>query len=183
MLSIDTRKAAVARAALAAGADLVNDVSGLDDPAMAGVVRDAGCCVVLMRHRDLPGDVLAACGAELGGLVARARAAGIPDDAIVLDPGLGFGDPPGGDPVANLALLRGAHAYAQGFPVLVGASRKRFIGTWTGEPVAARRVAGSVAAAVEAVRAGVAIVRVHDVKETVAALRQLPDPRTANPTE
>lgn len=180
VVSIDTRKAAVAHAALAAGADFVNDVSGLDDPAMAGVVRDAGCAVVLMRHRDLSGDVVASCKAELAGLIARARAAGIPDDALVLDPGLGFGDPPGGDPAANLALLRGVRAYAQGFPVLVGASRKRFIGTLTGEPVAARRVAGSVAAAVEAVDAGAAIVRVHDVKETVAALR---DPRAAKSTE
>lgn len=172
VLSIDTRKAAVAQAALAAGADFVNDVSGLSDPAMAGMVREAGCAVVLMRHRDLAGDVVAACRAELADLVARARAAGLRDAALVLDPGLGFGDPPGGDVAANQALLRGVATYAQGFPVLVGASRKRFIGTLMGEPVAARRVAGSVAAAVEAVRAGAAIVRVHDVSPTVAALRQ-----------
>lgn len=183
VVSIDTRKAAVAREALAAGADFVNDVSGLDDPAMAGVVRDAGCAVVLMRHRDLSGDVVAACKAELAGLVTRARSAGIPDDALVLDPGLGFGNPPGGDPAANLALLRGVRAYAQGFPVLVGASRKRFIGTLTGEPVASRRVGGSVAAAVEAVEAGAAIVRVHDVEETAAALHHLRDRRAGKSTE
>lgn len=173
VLSIDTRKAAVARAALAAGADFVNDVSGLADPAMAGVVREARCAVVLMRNRDLPGAVVPACKAELAALVARARVGGIADEAIVLDPGLGFGNPPGGDVAANQALLRGVAGYAQGFPVLVGASRKRFIGTLMGEPVAARRVAGSVAAAVQAVQAGAAIVRVHDVAPTVAALRQL----------
>lgn len=171
VVSIDTRKAAVARAALEAGADFVNDVSGLEDPAMAGIVREAGCAVVLMRHRDLVGEVVDACRVELAGLVARARAAGMPDDAIVLDPGLGFGDPPGGNAEANEALLNAVPRYAQGFPVLVGASRKRFIGTRMGEPVAAKRVAGSVAAAVAAVRAGAAMVRVHDVKETVAALR------------
>lgn len=170
-VSIDTRKAAVAQAALAAGAAFVNDVSGLDDPGMAKVVRDAGCGVVLMRHRDLAGDVVAACKAELAWLVARARVAGIPGDAIALDPGLGFGDPPGGDPEANWALLRGVRDYAQGFPVLVGASRKRFLAQ--GEAVAARRVARSVDAAVQAVQAGASLVRVHDVAETVAALRGL----------
>lgn len=174
VLSIDTRKADVAAAALAAGADFVNDVSGLSDPGMSRVVRDAGCAIVLMRHGDLAGDIVPACRAELAALVGRARAAAIPDAAIVLDPGLGFGDPPGGDVTANQALLRNVPGYAQGFPVLVGASRKRFIGTLMGEPVAARRVAGSVAAAVEAVQAGAAIVRVHDVAATVAALRRLP---------
>lgn len=168
-VSIDTRKAVVAQAALAAGAALVNDVQGLDDPGMAAVVRDAGAGVVLMRHRDLAGPLLDACRDELAALVARARAAGIPDDAIVLDPGLGFGSPPGGDAEANWALLRGVRAYAQGFPVVVGASRKRFLAQ--GEPVAARRVAPSVDAAVQAVQAGAALVRVHDVAQTRQGLR------------
>jgi dihydropteroate synthase len=188
-ISIDTRKAAVAKAALAAGAALVNDVAGLDDLAMADVVRDAGAGVVLMRHRDLTGReirgsdrfadspdsvarLVAACRDELAALVAKAQAEGIPDDAIALDPGLGFGDPPGGDPAANWALLRGVADYAQGFPVLIGASRKRFVAE--GEAVPERRVAGSVRAAVEAVQAGASIVRVHDVRETVEALRRLP---------
>ncbi len=171
ILSIDTRKAEVARAALAAGADFVNDVSGLGDPAMAAVVREAGCAIVLMRDQPCRGDVVAAAASQFAGLVAKARTAGISDAQLVLDPGLGFGDPPGGDPVANMALLEGVPAYSHGFPVLVGASRKRFIGTLTGEADPARRVAGSVAAARRAVECGAAIVRVHDVRETVAALR------------
>jgi dihydropteroate synthase len=86
---------------------------------------------------------------------------------------LGFGDPPGGDANANLFLLRGIHSYAQGRPVLIGASRKRFVGALTGLADPKDRVEGSVAAAVEAVEAGAAIVRVHDVADTVAALRGL----------
>ncbi len=171
VVSVDTRKATVARAALVAGAGLVNDVSGLGDPEMAGVVREAGCSIVLMRNRDLPGDVVEACRRELGEILARSRAAGIPGSAVILDPGLGFGDPPGGDPAANLALLHGVAAYSHGRPVLVGASRKRFIGRLTGVEKASERVAGSVAATLLAVQAGAAIVRVHDVAETAQALR------------
>ncbi len=106
-------------------------------------------------------------------LVAKARRAGLTAAQLILDPGLGFGDPPGADPAANLALLRGVAAYGQGFPVLVGASRKRFIGTLTREAEPARRVGGSVAAALLAVQAGAVIVRVHDVAETAQALRML----------
>ncbi|HUR25125.1 MAG TPA: dihydropteroate synthase [Candidatus Thermoplasmatota archaeon] len=174
VVSIDTSKAAVARAALAAGADLVNDVSALGDPGMAGVVREAGCSVVLMRHRPLPGaDLVAAARAQLDTLVASAVAQGVPETAILVDPGLGFGDPPGGDVAANLALLRSSSLLSAGRPVLVGASRKRFLGTMTGEAVADRRVGASVAAAVLAVQGGADVVRVHDVKETVQALRVL----------
>jgi dihydropteroate synthase len=174
VVSIDTSKAAVAKAALAAGADLVNDVSALGDQGMAGVVREAGCALVLMRHRPLHGsDVVAAARAQLDALVVSAVAQGIPEDAILVDPGLGFGDPPGGDVAANLALLRAAPRLASGRPVVVGASRKRFLGTMTGEAVADRRVGASVAAAVLAVQGGADIVRVHDVKQTVQALRVL----------
>jgi dihydropteroate synthase len=179
VVSIDTRKASVAKAALAAGADLVNDVSGLGDPAMAAVVKDAGCSIVLMRHAPCTGeggegDVVAAARGQLAALVAKARAAGLADRQLLLDPGLGFGDPPGADVDANLALLCASATYPEGLPVLVGASRKRFIGAMMGEPEPSLRVAGSVAAAVLAVRSGAAIVRVHDVAETVAALRALP---------
>ncbi len=173
IVSIDTRKAVVARTALEAGADFINDVSGLADLAMAGVVREAGCAVVLMRDQPCAGDVVAACRTHLADVVAKAQAAGILPSAMIVDPGLGFGDPPGADVAANLALLRGARHYAQGRPVLLGASRKRFVGALAGEADPKRRVAGSVAAAVAAVQAGVSIVRVHDVAETVAALRPL----------
>lgn len=173
VLSIDTRKATVASAALAAGGDLVNDVSALGDPRMGAVVGAAGCAIVLMRNQPLHGEVVAAARAELDDAVRRAMAAGIRREAIVLDPGLGFGDPPGADVAANLALLRASRELGGGLPVLVGASRKRVIGTLTGEPIAARRVGGSVAAALLAVQGGASMVRVHDVKDTVDALRVL----------
>lgn len=170
-VSIDTRKAAVAARALDAGAAFVNDVSGLADPAMADVVREAGCAVVLMRSEPLRGDVVAACAAQLAQLVARARSSGLHDSQLILDPGLGFADPPGGDVDANLALVRGVRDYAAGFPVLVGASRKRFIGAMAGEAVPERRGAQSARVARMAAEAGAAIVRVHDVAATVQALR------------
>jgi dihydropteroate synthase len=180
VVSIDTSKATVAEAALAAGADLVNDVSALGDERMAAVVRAAGCAVVLMRHRPLrlvagagDAEVVEAARAQLDALVVSAVAQGIPESALVVDPGLGFGDPPGGDVAANLALLRSSRTLGAGRPVLVGASRKRFLGTMTGETVADRRVGASVAAAVLAVQGGADLVRVHDVKETVQALRVL----------
>lgn len=173
VMSIDTSKAAVAKAALAAGADLVNDVSGLGDAAMAGVVREAGCSVVLMRHEPCAGDVVDAARGQLARLAAKARAAGIADEALILDPGLGFGSPPGGDVQANLALLRCADALDLPHPVLVGASRKRFLGTVTGEAVPDRRVGSSVAAALLAVDGGASLVRVHDVGPTVRALRAM----------
>lgn len=172
-ISIDTRKGAVARAALEAGAHLVNDVGGLTDPGLARAVAEAGCAVVLMRSEPLRGDPVAACRDQLAGLLQRAEAAGIPRAHTILDPGIGFGDPPGSDVAANLALLQGASSYGLGRPVLVGASRKRFIGTVSGEPQAALRLGGSVAAAVLAVQAGASIVRVHDVAPTVQALRVL----------
>jgi dihydropteroate synthase len=170
-VSIDTRKAAVARAALAAGADLVNDVGGLADPGMATAVREAGCAVVLMRSAPIAGDLVEGCREQLATLARHAVAEGIPRSAIVVDPGLGFGDPPGGDPTANLALLRGARAVGDGLPVLVGASRKRFLGTLTGIKEPRERALPSAVAALLAVQAGAAIVRVHDVAETVQALR------------
>ncbi|MHB1261955.1 MAG: dihydropteroate synthase [Thermoplasmatota archaeon] len=174
VVSIDTSKAGVAEAALAAGADLVNDVSGLGDEGMAVVVRKAGCALILMRHRPLRGaDVVAAAREQMDALVVSAVAQGIPESHLLVDPGLGFGDPPGGDVAANMALLRASRLLAAGRPVVVGASRKRFLGTMTGEAVADRRVGASVAAAVLAVEGGADIVRVHDVKETVQALRVL----------
>jgi dihydropteroate synthase len=175
VVSIDTRKAEVARAALAAGADLVNDVSGLGDPRMAEAVREAGCAAVLMRHEPCagPGGIVAAAREQLAALAAKAEAAGVAPEAIVLDPGLGFGSPPGGDVEANLALLQCSDALGLPYPVLVGASRKRFLGTLAGEATPDRRVGSSVAAALLAVQGGASIVRVHDVGPTVEALRRM----------
>ncbi|MEA3191359.1 MAG: dihydropteroate synthase [Thermoplasmata archaeon] len=171
IVSIDTRKAEVAHAAVAAGADLLNDVGSLADPGLLAVAKEAGCALVLMRSGPVQGELLNGTRRQLAALVAQARGAGLADDQVVLDPGLGFGDPPGGDARANLALIRGVAEYSQGHPVLVGASRKRFLGVLTGVERPEQRVVGSVAAAVLAAQAGAAMVRVHDVAETVQALR------------
>jgi dihydropteroate synthase len=174
-LSVDTRKAAVARAALAAGADIVNDVSALGDPAMAAVVAEARVPVVLMHSRgDLASmqqspsfeDPVAEVAAELGQARDRAIAAGITASSIILDPGIGFGKRLGD----NLALIGGLDALHElGCPVLLGASRKSFIGALT---VAApsERLPGSLAAVAWAAQLGAAIVRVHDVAATRAFL-------------
>lgn len=177
-LSVDTRKAAVARRALAAGADLVNDVSALADPGMGPVVAEAGCPVVLMHSRGDLGtmqrdirfeDVVAEVRDELAEAVARAEAAGVPRDRIVVDPGIGFGK----TAEQNLALLARlgelAGPVGLGLPVLVGASRKSFLGAVTGDPPE-RRLPGSLAAAARAAAGGAALLRVHDVAETVAFL-------------
>jgi dihydropteroate synthase len=174
-LSVDTRKAEVARAALAAGADLVNDVSALGDPGMAAVVAEAGCPLVLMHSRgELRtmqseirfDDVVLEVRNELRGAMVRAERAGISADQIVLDPGIGFGKTAS----QNLLLIRRLDALAElGRPLLLGASRKSFIGHLTGEPPS-RRGAGSLAAVAWAVLHGVAVVRAHDVLETVQFL-------------
>jgi dihydropteroate synthase len=173
-LSIDTRKAAIAAAALDAGAEIVNDVSGLaHDPAMARAAAGAALCLMHMRgtpadmqsravYRDLHGEV----HDELLAALERARAAGIAPDRVALDPGLGFAK----TGAHNLSLLRRLRELSQlGRPLVVGASRKAFIGTATGKP-AAGRLLGSVAAAVLAGSCGAAVVRVHDVAATREAL-------------
>lgn len=170
-ICVDTRKAAVARAALAAGADLINDVSALGDPDMAAVVAAAGCPVVLMHSRgELPDmqrdiqftDVVAEVAAELDDAAARATSAGIAPEKVIVDPGLGFGK----TAAQNLALLWGLPVLVErGRPVLVGASRKSFLGAVTGQPPA-ERLEGSLAAAAWAARGGAAILRVHDVAAT-----------------
>ena len=173
-LSIDTTKSDVARAALDAGAEIVNDVSGLArDPQMAQAAKGAALCLMHMRgtpadmtlrsaYADLHGEVLA----ELAEVLRRAAEGGIARDQIALDPGLGFAK----TGPQNLLLLRRLRELAQlGHPLLVGASRKSFIGGATGRP-AADRIHGSVAAAVAAALQGAAIVRVHDVAATREAL-------------
>jgi dihydropteroate synthase len=173
-LSVDTRRAAVAAAALAAGACAVNDVSALGDPAMAAVVRDAGAGVVLMHMRGTPadmqrdpryGDVAAEVRAYLAARLAAAVAAGIGRERIAVDPGLGFGK----TTAHNLALLDALARLAELAPVVVGASRKRFIGEIAGAPVD-RRLAGSLTVALWCAARHAAVLRVHDVAATRAAL-------------
>lgn len=176
-LSIDTRRTAVARAALDAGASVVNDVSACADDGMAALVASRGVRVVLMHSRgdpttmaslthydDLVGEVCAA-------LQARAdlvHAAGVPRSHIALDPGLGFAKAPRDNPRLIAAVPALA---ALGYPVLIGASRKRFIGLLSGVDQAADRVHGSIGAAIAAVSRGADLIRVHDVSATIQAIR------------
>ena len=177
-VSVDTRKAAVAEAALAAGARLVNDVSGLLwDERMAGVVAAAGVPVVLMHHQGDPttmqdapryGDVLVEVYEWLEARIAAAEAAGIDRTKILIDPGIGFGK----SVAHNLALLNGlALFHGLGCGIVVGASRKRMIGALSNEAPADQRLAGSLTLALKAVEQGAQIVRVHDVPESVQALK------------
>ena len=175
-VSIDTRKAAVMEAALAAGAQMVNDVSGLThDPRAAEVVARAGVPVVLMhapgRGQDLHadgsyGDVVSEVFDELRRRRDAALAAGIAREVILLDPGIGFGK----SLADNLALLNALPLFhALGHPLMVGASRKRLIGALSNEAAAHERLGGSIALAVKAMDGGVQLHRVHDAAETVQA--------------
>jgi dihydropteroate synthase len=180
-LSVDTRKAEVAREALAAGADLINDVSALGDVRLGPVVAAAGCPLVLMHSRGEIatmqrgirfGDLLAEVAAELELAIGRAAAAGVAREQLILDPGIGFGKTAG----QNLALIRRLGELARlGRPLLLGASRKSFIARTLEEadrPAAgpAERLGGSLAAAAWAAAVPAALVRVHDVAETVQLL-------------
>ncbi len=178
VVSVDTRHASTMRAALDAGAAIVNDVSALGhDPNAAGVLASASCGVVLMHMRGTPQtmaahatyiDVVAEVRAELAVRVARAEAAGIARARITIDPGFGFAK----TPAQSLALLRGLSGLVSlGLPILAGVSRKRFVGAYSGEPDARRRLPGSLAAALFALQQGASILRVHDVIETVQAVR------------
>ncbi len=184
VVSIDTRRASVMEAALDAGARIVNDVSALrDDPrSMASMARHR-CSIVLMHRRGTAADryagpdyrdVVTDVRDFLAARIAACMAAGIDAGRIAIDPGIGFGKLPssGYDPDQNLRLIAGVPALAAlGRPVLIGVSRKPFVGRISGEPDAARRLGGSLALALEAARLGAAIVRVHDVRETVQALK------------
>lgn len=178
-ISIDTRKASVARAALEAGANLVNDVSALSDGKMAGVIQSFGCSIILMRNETTGKDVISGCRKQFEAMVGYAENQGLKKDRLLLDPGLGFGDlktgnyklPPGSDPLANILMILKLKEYSLGLPVVIGASRKRFIADMTGIEEAKDRLAGSIAAAVMAKQAGAAIVRVHDVSETTQAFK------------
>ena len=171
-ISIDTRKAAVARAALDAGADLLNDVSGLADLETADLAARAGCPVVLMHHRGIFSGAVAALAAGpiveevrsgLEAALARALAAGCRREQMVLDPGLGFGK----HGQLNLELLRRLGELATlGCPLLVGASRKSFLGEVSGTLAPAERLPESLAAAAWATAGGASLLRVHDVGAT-----------------
>lgn len=178
-VSVDTRKAAVMEAALAAGAGLVNDVSALTwDPRSAAVIAAAGCPVVLMHHQGSPETmqqnphydrpVLFEVYDWLEARIAAAVDAGIARENILVDPGFGFGK----TVQHNLQLMNGlALLHGLGCPILLGASRKRTIGALSGEAPADRRLGGSIALALKAAEQGAQLVRVHDVPETVQALR------------
>lgn len=185
-ISVDTYKAAVAEAALDAGADMVNDVWALRaDHAMVGLVARRGVPLVLMHNRSNPSNVALAdrLGAhyvgtdyedlltdvkrELAESIALAHAAGVTDDQIILDPGIGFGK----TVAQNLTLLnRVDEIRAMGYPVLVGPSRKSFIGLTLDLPPE-ERVEGTAAAVAVAIARGVDIARVHDVREMVRVTR------------
>ncbi len=177
-VSADTRKADVMTAALEAGARMINDVSALTyDDRSVEIVAAAGVPVVLMHHQgapetmqDEPGydDVLVEVYLWLEERIRAAGAAGIARDKIMIDPGFGFGK----TVAHNLELMNGlALFHSLGCPVVLGASRKRTIGALSGEAPADRRLAGSIALSLKAVEQGVQIVRVHDVPETIQALR------------
>ncbi len=176
-LSIDTTRAAVAAAAIDAGAVLVNDVSaGRDDPEIFSLVaeREVAVCVMHMRGqpRDMQddpryADVVAEVVRFLEGRIAAAVAAGVPESSILVDPGVGFGK----TLAHNLALLSGLDRIRQlGRPVVIGLSRKGMVGLLTGRPIEGR-LAGSLGGALAAVARGADVVRAHDVGETVDALR------------
>lgn len=175
-LSVDTTSAQVAEAALEAGATWVNDVTALGDPDMAPLCAQAGCELVLMHMRGVPqtmqadtdyDDLIGEVEAFLSERTERAVRAGVDPARIVLDPGLGFGKAAVDNPRLIAAVPR---LKRSGHRVLIGASRKRFIGSLTGVVEAAERVHGSVGAALAAASLGADVLRVHDVAATVQAL-------------
>ena len=170
-ISIDTMKAEVARWALDAGASIANDVWGLQrDPALLRLIAERGVPVIVMHNRERADpalDIMADINAFFARSLAVADRVGIRREAIVLDPGIGFGKTPD---QSMTAIARLAELQSFGQPLLVGASRKRFINQVTPAPPD-RRLGGSIAAHLLAVRNGAAIIRAHDVAETVQALR------------
>ncbi|MEO7602701.1 MAG: dihydropteroate synthase [Sphingomicrobium sp.] len=177
-VSADTRKAEVMRAAIEAGAGLINDVSALTfDPRAVEVLAASSVPVVLMHHQGDPAtmqdnprydDVLVEVFLWLEERIAFAESAGITRDRLIVDPGFGFGK----SVAHNLELMNGlALLHGLGCPILLGASRKRTIGALDREAPADQRLAGSVAFALKAAEQGAQIIRAHDVPETVQALR------------
>jgi dihydropteroate synthase len=178
-LSVDTRKAAVAAQCLEAGADMINDISALeDDPGMGRVCGEKKAALILMHKKGNPPDMqkdprytdaAAEVGAYLEAAAEKAIRQGVSRNRIILDPGIGFGK----RLADNLVILaRLAEICRKGYPVLVGLSRKTFVGELTGRP-AADRLAGTLAAEAWSVFRGARIIRVHDVRETADLVRVL----------
>ena len=177
VISVDTYRSATAAAALSAGAGIVNDVTALrGDPRMISVVAEAQCPVILMHMQGEPKtmqseprytDVVREVKDFLRSRAEQAVATGVSQENVIVDPGIGFGK----SLDHNLALLRDLGAIVDlGFPVLVGASRKKFIGSITGVQAAAERVFGTVATTVLAYEGGASLFRVHDVRANSEAL-------------
>ncbi|MFC0408087.1 dihydropteroate synthase [Roseomonas elaeocarpi] len=180
IVSVDTRHALTMRRALEAGARMINDVAALREPGALEAVAGSECAVVLMhmpgldpatmQERARYDDVVAEVVRFLAERIAACEAAGIARHRILADPGIGFGKTMEHD----LELLRRLPVlHALGCRVLLGASRKKFIGRITGEAVAARRLGGSLAVALAGDAAGASVIRVHDVPDTVQALRMV----------
>ena len=184
LLSIDTMKASVADAAIRAGAHLVNDIRGLQgDPDLPEVAARHGAGIIAMYNpgllgstKPLPGDPIGACLAFFEHSLTIARRAGILEDRIAFDPGIGFGK----SPEQNLELIaRTSELAAFGFPILIGTSRKGFIGQVTGRE-ARERIIGTVVTNIAAALQGAAIVRVHDVTVHVEAMKMAAAIRAAS---
>ena len=175
-ISADTKRAQPAQAALSAGARIINDVSGLkNDPAMAPLIARFGAGAILMASEQHPqrGSPLERIRNALTESLTRAEHAGIPEQQIVLDPGIGFFREPGiaWDEWDCLVLRALADLRSLGFPLLVGVSRKSFIGKILDQPKAHDRLIGSLTCAAIAVANGAHLIRTHDVKETIEAVR------------
>ena len=170
LVSIDTRKARVARRALELGARIVNDVSGLADPAMLGVIAESDASVVLMDDRDVrdAADPVALVNEHLAELADRVARAGVRRERVIVDPGFGFGK----RPRENLAILRELERLRElRLPILVGTSRKSTIGKVLGDVPPDDRVEGTAATVAIAIAKGADAVRVHDVREMARVAR------------
>ena len=174
LVSIDTSKGVVARAAVAAGAAMVNDVwAGRRDPGTVAAAAAAGAHLVLMHNREraeYPEGLLEGIVAWLRAAVDDALAAGVPRDRILVDPGIGFGKTPA-QSIEVLHRLGELKAALDGLPMLVGTSRKRFIGEILGGAQPSERVEGTAATVALAIAAGADVVRVHDVAEVMKTVR------------
>lgn len=179
IISADTRHASVARAAAEAGADILNDVSGLGDPAMLRTVAETGCGFVLMHSRGTPetmqskenlkyADVTEDVCSFFEEQLRRLENAGVPRSAVLLDPGIGFAK----NTEQNLTLIRNADVFHRRFdlPLFYGVSRKRFIGELTGETDASKRDAGTAGVLLYLADLGTEVLRVHNVKTASDAL-------------